>query len=125
MRSSKFGPFSEIEFRDLKQTTPLVLALVAKHWAAEYELRKIVAKRSDHETLDAAFSSFKTEVLSQREQHIVSLVLRGHSSASVANVLGIAEGTVKNHRKHIHAKLGIASQGELFNQFLTHILNLN
>ena len=43
------------------------------------------------------------------------------SSDLVGLSLGIAEGTVKNHRKHIHAKLGISSQAELFALFLRHL----
>lgn len=123
MRSSRFEQFSAEEFEKLNALKPIVQALLAKHFSKYYIAREAPLKRADASALDAAFANFKTDVLSPREQHIVSLVLRGHSSASIANVLNIAEGTVKNHRKHIHAKLGVASQGELFNEFLKHLLN--
>lgn len=125
MRSSRFERFSVEEFQNLNALTSIVQALLAKHYSKCYETRQAPLKRPDAQLLDTAFANFKTEILSPREQHIVSLILRGHSSASIANVLNIAEGTVKNHRKHIHTKLGITSQGELFNQFLNHILSLN
>ncbi len=53
---------------------------------------------------------------------VTQLILRGHSTHSVSALLGIAEGTVKNHRKSIYAKLNIASQQELFSLFLAHVL---
>ena len=43
-------------------------------------------------------------------------------AASIARNLDIAEGTVKNHRKSIYAKLGISSQRELFTQFVRYML---
>jgi DNA-binding CsgD family transcriptional regulator len=119
MRSARMKRFDKAEFEALKPLAPVVNALLAKHYPVEPPPE---IERPQAEALDAAFVTFKADALSPREQHIVSLVLRGHSSASVAQVLGIAEGTVKNHRKHIHAKLGISSQAELFNQFLAHAL---
>lgn len=66
----------------------------------------------------AAFDQFGAHCLTQREQEIVQLLLRGHSSASVADVLGISPGTVKIHRKHLYAKLAINSQSELLGLFI-------
>jgi DNA-binding CsgD family transcriptional regulator len=63
----------------------------------------------DGTVVERAFRSFGEGTLTHREQTVVSLVLRGHSTSSIAKVLGIGEGTVKSHRKAIHAKLGIAS----------------
>jgi DNA-binding CsgD family transcriptional regulator len=51
--------------------------------------------------VEAAFRSFGEGKLTRREQTVVSLVLRGHSTSSIAKVLGIGEGTVKSHRKAI------------------------
>lgn len=55
------------------------------------------------------------------EIEITSLILRGHSSAAIADALNIAEGAVKIHRKNIHQKLRISSQAELFSLFLFHL----
>lgn len=38
--------------------------------------------------------------------------------------LDIAEGTVKNHRKHLYSKLGVGSQSELFHLFVNHLLGV-
>ncbi len=51
------------------------------------------------------------------------MILRGHSSLSISLHLGIAEGTVKNHRKHLYFKLGISSQSELFHLFVNFVLS--
>jgi DNA-binding CsgD family transcriptional regulator len=118
MRSSRSRKFDAGEFKALQTLTPVVNSLLAKHF--EGQIPPVSAVAAD--VLDDAFSSFRSDDLSPREQHIVSLVLRGHSSASTAHVLGIAEGTVKNHRKHIYAKIGVSSQGELFNLFLRHVM---
>ena len=56
--------------------------------------------------------------LTTREREIVALILKGHSSKSVARCLGIAVGTVKNHRKNLYRKLGLDSQAALFAHFL-------
>jgi len=46
------------------------------------------------------------------------LMLSGCSSKEIARKLQISAETVKVHKKHIYAKLGIKSQSELFLIFL-------
>lgn len=67
---------------------------------------------------DDAFQAFGDKLLSPRERQLAQLLLRGHSTVSVALQLGIAPTTVKTHRKNLYAKLGIATQFELFSRFL-------
>ncbi len=59
--------------------------------------------------------------LTQREISICHLALRGFPSASIAEQLGIAVGTVKNHRKSIYRKLDITTERELFLLLLNHV----
>lgn len=56
--------------------------------------------------------------LSARERDIVSLILAGHPTAGIAEKLGLARGTVKNHRRSIYTKLDITTERELFLQYL-------
>ena len=56
--------------------------------------------------------------LSTRERELVKLILAGHPTASIARKLGIAAGTVKNHRRHIYEKLDITTERELFLQYI-------
>lgn len=51
--------------------------------------------------------------LTQRESEILVYLGKGHSSAYVAEVLVVAESTVRSHRKNIYRKLGIGSREEL------------
>jgi DNA-binding CsgD family transcriptional regulator len=56
--------------------------------------------------------------LSSRERELVKLILAGYPTASIAQKLGIAGGTVKNHRFHIYKKLDITTERELFLQYI-------
>lgn len=69
------------------------------------------------------FDSFARDVLSRREAEVVQLILQGHSTPVIAKELGIAEGTVKVHRHHAYAKLGIRSQSELFSLAMRHLID--
>jgi DNA-binding CsgD family transcriptional regulator len=115
MRGHGGRPFAETEMADLRRGEAVVRALLAKQFADLGEDSTAVAALEDR------FDQLGGGVLSQRERAIVALILQGHSSRSVGLRLGIAEGTVKIHRKNIHAKLGISSQAELFALFLTHV----
>lgn len=53
-----------------------------------------------------------------REQEVACFVLRAYTNASIAEVMGIAEETVKVHRKRLYTKLSISSQAELFMMFM-------
>lgn len=53
------------------------------------------------------------QILSQREVHIVTLILSGKSNKEIAAILNIELSTVKTHVNNIYAKLKIASRKEL------------
>jgi DNA-binding CsgD family transcriptional regulator len=132
MRSNGRARFSDADLADLDALQPLLNALLCRHYlltaptstATPAAAVTVAVPPSSDVTdyLHAAFADFATDILTLREQEIVSLILRGHSSLSIARTLTIAEGTVKNHRKHIHFKLGISSQSELFHRFVNHLL---
>jgi DNA-binding CsgD family transcriptional regulator len=52
--------------------------------------------------------------VSRREAEVIAQVLRGQRTCDVAEALGITEYTVKDHLKHVFAKLRVASRAELF-----------
>lgn len=120
MRSNGRARFSDDEIMALAAYAPIVQAAVRRNWAGRDGARQAPTV-GDTDVLEGDFQSFAADTLSPREQVIVSLVLRGHSSGSVGLRLGITEGTVKNHRKSIHTKLEISSQAELFAMFLRHL----
>lgn len=56
--------------------------------------------------------------LSLREREVVTMILCGHPTRGIARRMGLAPGTVKNHRRNIYSKLDITTERELFLQFL-------
>ena len=76
------------------------------------------ADREMHRRLTHCFETFGESVLTEREREISQLLLRGHSSKSVARELDIAPGTVMVHKRNLFGKLGISSQYQLFSLFI-------
>lgn len=60
------------------------------------------------EGLDNQFSALdRPDPLTERETEILRLMAGGYSNKEIANSLGVAEGTVKNHVSNILSKLGV------------------
>ncbi|WP_324751766.1 helix-turn-helix transcriptional regulator [Roseovarius sp. Pro17] len=59
--------------------------------------------------------------LTPRERDIVELTLNGHASASIAEVLALSVGNVKNHKRRIYGKLDIMSERDLFVRYIQAI----
>ena len=51
--------------------------------------------------------------LTPREQQVAELILRGHATHRIAHRLEISPYTAQEHLRHIFAKVGVASRGEL------------
>lgn len=106
-RQKKFSPEDLVALQSL---FPILSTAVLKHWGAGMD----IAEAKSPPYLEEKLDSFGADILSPREAEVVRLVLQGHSTPSAAAYLGISEGTVKVHRHHAYAKLGISSQAELF-----------
>lgn len=107
----------------LKLVEPLLREAIVRHWRNP-EIAEISARPGEgrFDTLpgriaDAVANAGRAS-LTNRETEVISLILRGYSSVSIAAMLDISAGTVKVHRKNLYAKLEISSQGELFSLFL-------
>jgi DNA-binding CsgD family transcriptional regulator len=124
MRSNGNQRFSDQEFSALQALSGIVCKGMQRHWA-DVTFSKDAAGETvwsrRGQLMEIGFESFAHDILSPRERMIVRLLLKGHSAPSIGNVLEIAEGTVKNHKKNIYAKLSISSQNELFAAFVRHI----
>lgn len=59
--------------------------------------------------------------LTPRERQIVRLILAGHDNAGIALQLGIGQGTLRNHRKRLHKKLGLHAERDLFRLAFTYL----
>lgn len=116
-RSRSQAPFSAHDLRRLGRVDPVVREVMRQHWR-ELPAHFRAEGTSRRDALDQAFLRFGGSVLSYREAEIISHILSGHSSESIALRLGITTGTVKIHRRNAYARLGVSSQAELFHAFL-------
>ncbi len=109
--------FTRAELNRLRNIEPIVLAAMGRVWDTRSHAPDD-RDRSMHQRLTECFESFGRSELTQRERQITQLLLRGHSSKSIARELGIAPGTVMVHKRNLFSKLGITSQYELFSSFI-------
>lgn len=111
--------FSRSDDSALRLMEPIVKAAMQRIWAA-WAARHSDEERdlSMHQRLTQCFEHFGESSLTQRERQITQLLLRGHSSKSIARELDIAPGTVMVHKRNLFSKLGITSQYELFSLFI-------
>lgn len=114
--------FSKSELTRLELIEPAVQASIRRIW----ELWQARTGRSTgddavHRELTRCFERFGESVLTDRERQISQLLLRGHSSKSIARELDIAPGTVMVHKRNLFAKLNISSQYELFSLLIDEL----
>ncbi len=111
--------FSQAEVLRLNDLADVVHAAMRNTWS--HHQRQVSGRaRADasHLRLTRCFDRFGEGVLTDRERQITQLLLRGHSTKSVARELRIAPGTVMVHKRNLFSKLGISSQYELFSRFI-------
>ena len=120
-RSENCVPFSDADVHRMEAVQPLLYALACRHWSmVRQELRPPAGLELGRLVQEAA-ANFGRNVLTPRECEVVKLVLRGYSTKSISQALGISPGTVKVHRENIYGKLGVSSQAELFNLFIAYV----
>ncbi|MBT3624008.1 MAG: hypothetical protein HN526_07925 [Gammaproteobacteria bacterium] len=122
-RDVSHPPFSGDDFYKLKSLEPLVRSLVVRRWERLYTKGSQPQQLKEPLNLGirSSISRLGDSELTKREIDVVELVLKGHASKSIADHLCISEGTVNNHKRNLYAKLGIKSQGQLFNVFLSEL----
>ncbi|WP_426417137.1 response regulator transcription factor [Aestuariirhabdus sp. LZHN29] len=121
-RKTELGSISRAEMKALNQHYPLIDSLVRQFWLSQSS--EYVQYERSAGPMEQALSSFASGVLTQREREVTGLILRGFSSKAIAELLGISAGTVKVHRKNIHARLNTSTQSELFTLFIDHLNGL-
>lgn len=112
-RTASLESFSAAELELLGALKSVVASGVRKHAALSARPPPGQLGRQLSERL----ASFGTGILTEQEQRVAQLLLRGHSSKSCARELEIAPTTERVHRRNIYAKLKISSQAELFARF--------
>jgi DNA-binding CsgD family transcriptional regulator len=120
-RSENCALFSTSDVSNLEALQPLLAAMARRHWAATGAKATDTVPLELGRLVQQAAANFGREVLTPRECEVVKLVLRGYSTKSVSQALGISPGTVKVHRENIYAKLRVSTQAELFNLFIASV----
>ena len=111
--------FSRAELARLELVAPIVRAAMQRIWRSwPAHGKRDMADRAIHRRLTECYENFGDGLLTEREREISKLLLRGHSTKSVARKLDIAPGTVMVHKRNVFGKLGITSQYELFSRFI-------
>lgn len=123
MRAEK--RFSQKEFAALEAAFPFVAATARWHWPGlDQTFEKSGSSlRWQQRQMSYDLGSFGAGVLTPREREVAEFTLKGHSAESAGQILGIAAGTVRIHRRNIYSKLNINSQGELFSRFLRTLVD--
>lgn len=113
--------FSSADLRALKEVWPLIDACSRRHWAG-FSARAVGETPDIDASIERAFRTIGEGMLTPREREVVEFTLKGHSAEAIGQILGIASGTVRIHRRNIYSKLRIRSQGELFSAFITEMI---
>jgi DNA-binding CsgD family transcriptional regulator len=107
-----FGPSEQATCQRL---APVVAALARSQWQG---LQGGVGPVEDTPALLIEAARRQGISLSPRQATVGLMILRGHSTPSIALRLGVSPQTVKVFRKQLYARCGISSQGELFSAML-------
>jgi DNA-binding CsgD family transcriptional regulator len=114
--------FNRTELQRLELIEPTVHSAIHRIWDL-WQSRTGGTSDDDamHRELTRCFERFGESVLTERERQVSQLLLRGHSSKSIARELDIAPGTVMVHKRNLFAKLNISSQYELFSLLIDEL----
>jgi two-component system, LytTR family, response regulator len=89
-------------------------------WRFEYAIQKVLAsanyERKEYENIPSEYLKRawrNVTLLSKQELNIIDLVLKGHSSSKISEILFVLPKTIENHRTHIRKKLGILPEHSL------------
>ena len=105
--------FSARETDVAVRIAPVVIALAETHWAG-LPTSDPLPEAGPVARLVAQLHQARGIRLSPRQAEVALLILRGHSTPSIALVLGVSAQTVKVFRRQLHARCGVSSQAELF-----------
>ena len=104
--------FSARQAEACQRIAPIICALAELHW------KGLISASAPADDLTAALArALKAShaiALSPRQAEVALLILRGHSTVSIALRLGVAMQTVKVFRKQLYGRCRISSQAELF-----------
>ncbi|WED23995.1 helix-turn-helix transcriptional regulator [Vibrio sp. JC009] len=107
-------------YRHFTHTKKLCHDLWPRVWTASAG-----ADNNLEQVMHQALVNFGADILTGREQEITALIIQGSDNKAIANVLEISVATVKVHRKSIYNKFAVSSLGELFQAYLSHLVQFS
>jgi len=111
--------FSLRDIERIRKALPVFAVINRRHFADDASRPYLTDEAAlARREIEAAMDRFGDGILTERERQIAILVLKGHSSKSIAARIDVSPGTVKIHRKNFYKKLAVSSQSELFHVFL-------
>ena len=118
-RDAMASPILTHEIASIETLLPIIESLAKQYWIENARSSSQVAPFSLQ--LESALQHFGAGVLTEREQEVSGLLLKGMCSKSIARQLDISIDTVKVHRKNIHDRLGTSNQSDLFLHFINEL----
>lgn len=117
-------PFDREEQARLRRLLPVLGALCRQHWPKGCgAMAQAPPEQTDMRArVEQALASFGQGRLTRRERQVAVLLVQGLDNDAIAGELGIGSGTVKNHRKHLYARLDLDSRAALFAFFINHLI---
>ncbi|WP_025809745.1 helix-turn-helix domain-containing protein [Pseudomonas chlororaphis] len=120
MRNLNSGNFQAWEMEELTTLAPFFASVFELHCRIKYHDCFTDAEHADVR-LEDAFIEILQGQLTDTQRYIAKLILQGHSTASIAALLKISEGTVKVHKHNIYQRLDISTNAELFRMFINYL----
>ena len=112
--------FTKSQFAALNRHVAVITSLIEINWRQfqPAPASPPIAEMPVIERLRDQLSAVKGIRLSARQAEVALLILQGHSSGSIALILGISANTIKVFRKQLYARCSLSSQAELFAMIL-------
>lgn len=114
-------PFPASSLTEARRLAPVIAALAERHWPDDTPSPPATTAAPLATSLAQDLHRATGISLTPRQAEIALLILRGHSSASIALTLGLSPQTVKVFRRQIHARCGVTSQAGLFALLMPHL----
>ncbi len=121
MRLENQGEFSEVEYNWLYSISQVIAELIDLHTRREEFVESNLLQPGVDHHIQQGYESFGSSYVSDREQEVLELLLRGYGADTSAEKLDISLETVRRHRKSIYKKLDVNSQADLFALFINTI----
>ncbi|MBE9636160.1 helix-turn-helix transcriptional regulator [Salipiger mangrovisoli] len=109
--------FSPRDMELAQKIAPIACGLCEKQWGGLSSSGDYTDAALTQRLIDALQEQHRIG-LSPRQAEVALLILRGHSTVSIALRLDLSPQTIKVFRKQLYRKCGISSQGELFSLIL-------